>query len=110
MAQAPARCLNHVDRTAVARCKQCHKPLCSKCVIKKPGGIYCSEECFEKMGSFQERVERLDEKPARGFSVGKLVTRLIILAIVVGIAYFVFVVQEVRSIGDLIAMFKALIP
>ena len=83
MAQAPSRCLNHPERTAVARCKQCHKPLCSKCATKRPGGVFCSEECFENMGSFQDRVEKLDERKGRG-SLGPLIKKGIIALVVVG--------------------------
>ena len=102
MAQAPSRCLNHPERTAVARCKQCHKPLCQRCVKKMPGGIYCSDECYQKMGQFKERVENLDERRKKGFSVGKLVKWGVVLAVVGGILYYVFVAQGARSVGDLV--------
>jgi hypothetical protein len=110
MAQAPSRCLNHPDRTAVARCKQCHKPLCPRCVQKKAGGVYCSDECYEKMGSFQDRVEVLDEQRKAGLSVGKLVTRLVVLAIIVAVLYYVFIKEGVRGVGDFMNLVKGLIP
>ncbi len=110
MAQAPARCLNHPERKAVARCKQCHKPLCPHCAQKKPGGVFCSDECFEKMGSFQERVDTLDKSRKAGFSLGKYIRPIVIVAVVGGILYFVFVMQEVRSVGDLVDMVKGFLP
>ncbi len=110
MAQAPSRCLNHPERTAVARCKQCLKPLCQRCVQKKPGGIFCSDECYEKMGSFQERVEALDQRSKRGFPIGKLVKWVVVLAVAGGVFYYIFVAEGVRSVGDLVNMVKGLIP
>ena len=110
MAQTSTRCLNHPERTAVARCKQCHKPLCERCVKKMPGGVYCSDECYQKMGDFQDRVKDLDEQRGRRTPLGKLVKWAIILAVVVAILYFVFVAQGVRSFGDFIGMIKGLIP
>lgn len=110
MAQAPSRCLNHPDRTAVARCKQCHKPLCERCVKKMPGGIYCSDECYQKMGAFQERVERLDEQRRRGPRVGKLIGRLVLAAVVIAVLYYVFIIEGVRSVSGLVRLVKGLVP
>lgn len=110
MAQAPSRCFTHPERTAVARCKQCHKPLCERCVKKMPGGIYCSDECYQKAVSFQDRVERLDVEGKRGPGLGKLVGRLVIAGVVIAILYYVFVSRGVRGVGDLIDLLKGLIP
>ena len=78
--------------------------------MKKPGGVYCSEECFEKMGSFQDRVDTLDKSRKGGLSMGKFVKPIVIVAVVGAILYFVFVVQEVRSVGDLVDMVKGFLP
>lgn len=110
MAQAPSRCFTHTERTAVARCKQCHKPLCERCVKKMPGGIYCSDECYKKAASFQDRVERLDAQTKRGPNLGKLAVRLVILGVVIAILYYVFVSRGVRGVGDLIDLLKGLVP
>lgn len=110
MAQAPARCLQHPERNAVARCKTCHKPLCQGCVMKKPGGIFCSDDCFEKMGDFQRRVEKLDERKVSTFSFRSLVKWVIVTAVVLGVVYFVFVKEGVRTVEDLIRMVKGFIP
>lgn len=72
----------------------------------KSGGVYCSEECYQKMGDFQQRVETLDLRRKRGLSFGKLVKQVVILAIVGGILYYVFVVANVRSVDDLLNMVK----
>jgi hypothetical protein len=112
MAQAPPRCLNHTDRTAVARCKQCHKPICEKCVKKMPGGVYCSDECYQNMLAFQNRVKRLDEaakpKSAFGRLMGKLFTAVAVL-IVVAILYYVFVSRGVRSVDGFVNLIRGLV-
>ncbi|MBI5117192.1 hypothetical protein HZA56_12015 [Candidatus Poribacteria bacterium] len=110
MAQAPARCLNHPDRTAIARCKQCHKPLCERCAKKMTGGIYCSDECYQKMNAFQDRVQKLDEARKPGLSIGKLVGRFLVPAIIIVVLYYVLVVEKVRSVGDIIDLIRKLIP
>ena len=110
MAQAPSRCLNHPERKAVARCKQCHKPLCPHCAMKKPGGVFCSEECFENMGSFQNRVEELDARKKSGISAGTLLKWIVIVGLVGGVLYYVFLVEEVRGVGDFVDMIKGFLP
>lgn len=106
MAQAPSRCINHTERTAVARCKQCHKPLCEKCVKKMPGGVFCSDECYQNMAAFQNRVKALDRQRKRGFNFGKWLTRAAVLIVVAAALYYVIVVQGVRSASDFIDLLK----
>ena len=110
MAQAPSRCLNHPERTAVARCKECHKPLCQRCVKKMPEGVFCSDECYQKMGAFQKRVDHLDQKRKRGFPLGTWLVRIAIVAAVVVVLYYVFVKEGVRNVGDFIDLVKGLAP
>jgi hypothetical protein len=75
-----------------------------------PGGVFCSDECYQKMGAFQKRVEQLDAKRKRGFPIGTWLTRLVIVAVVAAVLYYVFVMQGVRSVNDLVRLFKGLIP
>ncbi|GAB4336803.1 MAG: hypothetical protein Kow0099_09920 [Candidatus Abyssubacteria bacterium] len=110
MAQAPSRCINHPERTAVARCKQCHKPLCEKCVKKMPGGIYCSDECYQNMAAFQERVKKLDAAKKSGLNVGRIITRAIVAIVLIAVLYYVFVVEGVRGIDDFLKLVRGLIP
>jgi hypothetical protein len=110
MAQAPSRCINHTERTAVARCKQCHKPLCEKCVKKMPGGVFCSDECFQNMNAFQNRVKQLDQQKKPKLNIGKWIQRAAIFLVVVAALYYVFGVQGVRSIDGLVDMVRGLLP
>ncbi len=112
MAQSPSRCLNHPERTAVARCKQCHKPLCEKCIKKMPGGVYCSDQCYQNMLAFQGRVKKLDEAARPRSMLAGLARRLGSFAIVVLIAailYYVFVSKGVRNVNGLLNLIRKLV-
>ena len=61
------------------------------------------------MGSFQNRVEKLDEGKGRG-SLGPLIKKGAIALVVVGILYYIFVAEGVRSVGDLVRMIKGFLP
>ncbi len=50
-------CFNHSDAPAVARCAVCGKAVCSKCVVSKNGGNYCSEACAARAESSAGRVD-----------------------------------------------------
>jgi hypothetical protein len=78
--------------------------------MKKPGGVFCSEECFENMGSFQKRVEQLDTRKKSGLSFGSLVKWIVIVGLAGGVLYYVFVVEEVRGVGDFVDMIKGFLP
>ncbi len=110
MAQAPSRCINHPERTAVARCKQCHKPLCERCVKKMPGGVYCSDECYQNMAAFQNRVKQLEAQRKRGVNWSGLAVKFFIAVVVAGSLYYVFVVRGVRNVRDLIDMVNGFLP
>jgi hypothetical protein len=36
-------CANHAEKTAVAYCRSCGKPLCELCRVEEYGAVYCSE-------------------------------------------------------------------
>jgi hypothetical protein len=78
--------------------------------MKKPGGTFCSDECFDKMGSFQNRVETLDKSAKSKFSIGKYIQPAIGLAVAGGVLYFLFVVKEVRGVGDFVSLIKSFLP
>ncbi len=55
-------CINHSDRVATARCRQCGKPLCDECKIITKEGIFCSEKCHERAKAFSSRMEEIEDK------------------------------------------------
>jgi hypothetical protein len=76
--------------------------------MKMPGGVYCSQECFDNMGAFQDRVQKLDAAPKPGPSFGKLIKWAVIAAVILGIVYFVFIKAGVRSLDDLTSLVRGL--
>ncbi|MCC5843346.1 MAG: rhomboid family protein [Verrucomicrobia bacterium] len=43
-----ARCRNHADREAVARCPECGHTFCRECIVEHEGRMIC-KECLEKL-------------------------------------------------------------
>ena len=59
-------CVNHPGIEAVARCRQCGKPVCGSCVVIGVTGKFCSEDCREKHAHFVESAQKLElEKGVR---------------------------------------------
>ncbi|MBI5725115.1 MAG: B-box zinc finger protein [Planctomycetes bacterium] len=48
-------CVNHADRRAVIRCRQCGKSICDLCVVEAAGAKCCSQECAGKFQQFAAR-------------------------------------------------------
>jgi len=92
-------CLNHPDRTAVARCHTCHKPLCRECVVSTTEGSFCSRECASKAADFKAHYKG-PVKTGPG-----LVARVIKLAILVVVIAVVLVVagKAVPAVGSVVS-------
>lgn len=75
-------CKYHPTHKAVARCKQCHEPLCSECRVLLPEGIFCSDACLEEFRELRARI--IDQRGRRAkFSVVALVKHLALAAVLV---------------------------
>ncbi len=61
------------------------------------------------MGSFQNRVDDLEARKSGG-GLGALLTKGAVLLVVLGVLYYVFAVEGVRSPGDFISMIKGFMP
>ncbi|HOZ48029.1 MAG TPA: hypothetical protein PLO37_24190 [Candidatus Hydrogenedentes bacterium] len=105
-------CVNHPGIEAVARCKQCGKPVCGICVVAGATGQFCSEECREKHQEFVKRAQQLDLKKSRSVGlvhrltrwVGKLVVLALLLLFVAALVTF-FTDIRIPVIGDMIRGF-----
>ncbi|MCM8829877.1 MAG: B-box zinc finger protein [Candidatus Omnitrophica bacterium] len=80
-----AECFFHTGRPAVARCKQCGRPLCSECRIIKEDGIFCSLECAERFAVFARRAEALEAKRSKGNGIAGLIKFIIFIVILFAI-------------------------
>ena len=96
-------CTKCLKNEANLRCKMCHRPICQDCGISAPAGIFCPEECAQKMHAHVERIKEIDkEKP---IIKQKRVPTLVKLIIVLAILWFV-----ARLLGiDIVERIKELI-
>ncbi|MCX7705420.1 MAG: hypothetical protein N2115_04085 [bacterium] len=89
-----ADCFFHTGRPAVARCKQCGRPLCSACRKVTDLGIFCTDECAQTAKVHAERMQKIEEQRAsyRGSKwsgIAKLIKVIVVLAILFAIYKFV---------------------
>lgn len=101
-------CLNHPNRPATARCNHCQKPVCAECTVARDTTLFCSEACAKARDHFQSRESQraLEGKKRERFSVGEWAVRGVLVLLAAVILYYVFVVQDVRSIGDFAGMLR----
>ena len=98
-------CTKCLQKEATLRCKMCHRPICKDCSIPTSTGIFCSEECAQKMHAHIERVKKIDEERPiiKQRRVPTLVKFIIVLAILWFIARFVLGIDIVERIKELIS-------
>lgn len=53
-------CINHPAMQAVARCKQCGKPVCGSCIVAGPTGRFCSADCRDNHLKFAQRAQQFE--------------------------------------------------
>jgi hypothetical protein len=75
MILAQQRCLNHVDREAVARCPECRKYYCRECISEHDDRVLCAS-CLRRL------LEPAAARPRRFAGIGRLVTTCAALALV----------------------------
>lgn len=97
-------CINHPGVEALARCKQCGRPVCGSCVVSGPTGNFCSQPCKEKHQAFMGKAQQLDGK-ARGGLFAKLRAMcawIIILAAVCFALGVVATAVEIPVLSDIV--------
>jgi|GEM_PF-1554117 len=80
-----SKCLSHPDEEAVNKCKSCRRPLCVKCSIVKPEGVFCCDTCWNKVKKFQDRLATIQTKATefdKREASAKKKTRLIYIVVV----------------------------
>lgn len=61
---AKVHCINHEKAAAAVMCHQCHKPLCTSCVVVMPHGEFCSTQCSALNKSVKTHLKGfVDRKP-----------------------------------------------
>ncbi len=105
-------CTKCLKKEANIRCKMCHRPICQDCAISGPTGLFCSDECAQKMQSHVERTKEIDqERPIikqKGLPI--IVKLLIWLVALWVIARFIFGINIIESLKELFRTISAQIP
>jgi len=81
LAGSQSGCINHPAVEAVARCKQCGRPVCGTCVVGGPTGNFCSDACKEKHQAFMSKAQQLEGRA--GTSMFVLLRNLMAWVIIV---------------------------
>lgn len=85
-------CKNHPVRPATARCRRCNMPICNKCLIQTPTGVYCSETCATEMEAFMEKAADLNEplrRPA-SYRFVRMIVKLIVFGAAAWFLWFLY--------------------
>ena len=79
-------CVNHPDRPAATRCRACHKPICSTCVVSTADGKFCSHTCAARMEDYRKGGGAVRMRSR----VGRKVVRIVVLVVLIAIAAGLF--------------------
>jgi len=87
----PSSCVNHPERPSTMRCRRCNLPICKKCAVVTPHGVYCSETCAEQMAKFLEKAAALEQPlgPPRTRWLRKIARLAVLVVLVVAGWYLV---------------------
>lgn len=96
-------CINHPGVEAVLRCKMCGRPVCGACIETGPTGRFCSTSCRDKHQAFAARAQQLDGRGGSGLytKLKRLVTWLIIAAVVLASIGFISVIYYIPVVSEL---------
>ncbi len=92
-------CINHPDRPAATRCRQCHKPICEECIKSDANGQFCSFTCSE---AFKDFLAREKPKTKRGMN---LISKLVALVVLILVALFVGKKMGIGFCADILKKF-----
>ena len=97
-------CINHPAVEAVARCKQCGRPVCNACVVSGPNGRFCSESCQSKFMAFSERAQQLEGRSRSSFSarLRKVIASVVLLAAILAVVGVMATLFPVPVLSDLV--------
>lgn len=74
-------CMEHHDRPAVARCANCHRPVCSSCVVSTADGKFCSHTCAQKTTDYRTRAKKIKAPGAN--IIGRLIKTVFWFALLI---------------------------
>lgn len=59
-----AVCFRHPNAEAVTTCQNCGRPICTSCIVRSQGGIFCGEPCAKRTSTEADVVH---EKLKKGY-------------------------------------------
>ncbi|MHC4248975.1 MAG: tetratricopeptide repeat protein [Planctomycetota bacterium] len=84
-----APCAAHPDQAAIANCRLCAKPVCSKCIVRTERGTFCSRQCLMNWQlSTAAKAEARAAAAVRSLWIGKILILLAIAAALGGAGWF----------------------
>jgi hypothetical protein len=98
-------CINHPGVEAVARCKQCGRPVCGACLVTGPTGRFCSDTCKDKHEKFVSRARALQRTSRSAGTLTKVrrsLIKLVIFLVAIMALGFVAVYFEIPVAADIV--------
>ena len=97
-AKSGMHCSIHVDRPAVSHCVQCSRPVCYECRMITEDGTFCSDNCASQYHSLygHDGVHKRPHVSATKAVIIPVVTKLVILAVLIGVLVFIIRYMETR--------------
>jgi len=97
---------------AIGRCKQCGSPVTQINKVVGPTGMFCGDECKANHEAFTQRAGSLERTNKGSFfgiphMLGKLTSKLIVLAIIVVVIGVVGVMFEIPVLSPFVSSVRA---
>jgi hypothetical protein len=96
-------CVNHPERPADRRCVQCHKSLCSDCVLVDEGDTFCSRKCLSRYRTFHRAYVAEHGRTPLATKLIRVGVAAIVLLIVLALVYIggdVFHLPVLRTVSN----------
>jgi len=104
------RCFYHPDRTAIASCSHCGRPICKGCAVRTGGNFYCGQACVAGARAAAEAQRRLrTQQLEKSIRLGRYLALGAFAAVVVALGWlakyiiddyrFAFAIQRAEARG-----------
>lgn len=100
-------CTKCLKNEADVRCKMCHRPICKDCAVTASAGMFCSEECAQKMQAHVDRVKEIDEeRPIIKQKRVPVIIKLIIVLVILWLIAKFLGINIIERLKELISSFS----
>jgi hypothetical protein len=102
-------CVNHPGRPADRRCVQCHKSLCSDCVLADAGDTFCSRRCLSRYRTFHRAYVAEHARTPLATKLTRVAVGVVVLVIVLALVFVGGEVLHVRFLTGVSHFLKSLL-